>query len=69
MAGQYLQGPQSVGEKGVPTYRSGTRTGLGCIAIRSSEKKLGWALSLVDLRRLDQAGRGILVPLERGCEF
>ena len=47
---------------------SGARTGLGCIAIRSSENS-GWALSLVAHRRLDLAGRGIWVPFERGCEF
>ena len=47
---------------------SGARTGLGCIAIKFSEKNWGWALTFVDLRRLDQAGRGIWVPSVRGCE-
>ena len=35
MAGQYLQGPQSVGEKSVPTYRyvKWPRTGLGALPL------------------------------------
>ena len=48
---------------------SGARTGLRCIAIRSSEKNWGWALSVVAQRWLDQVGRVIGVPFERGCEF
>ena len=45
---------------------SGVRTGLGCIAVISSEKNWGWAVSLVGLRQLDQAGRGIWFPIVRG---
>ena len=49
---------------------SGARTGLGCIAIRFSEKNSGWALSSVAGRRLGEAGgSGGWVPFERGCEF
>ena len=73
MVGQCLQGPQSVGRERkvfpLADTWSGARTGLGCIAIRSSEKNWGWALSSVANRQWDQAGRGIWVWFERGCEF
>ena len=44
---------------------SGARTGLGCIAIISSEKNWGWAMSFMAHRGLDLAGMGIWATFER----
>ena len=71
MAGQYLQGPQSVGEKSVPTYRymkwGQDWAGVHCHEILREELRLGSVFG--GPQWLDEAGREIWVPLERCCEF
>ena len=43
--------------------------GWGVDVISTAEKNLSLAVLWTDLRWLDQAGTGILVPFLRGCGF
>ena len=70
MAVKYLQGPQSVGEKSshLQIPEVGLWLGSGALPL-DRQGRIEAGLSLVDLRQLDQTGRGIWVPFERGYEF